>query len=525
MQTKLKISVSRSTFYSWALSVILLCAVLQTGCGQRIDPLPSTPTAGEPTVPHPLVQRDLAEIKNSGTLRMITIYNSSSYFIHKGGHAGFDYELMARFAKKYNLTLEVIIPEPGEDVISMLNSGKGDFFCGGQTSYPGLERWVTWSRPTNFVRKVVVLKADDPREDTLAALDGLTIALPYKDPFRPKIKEIALDAGINLLLREGRPLIDPEELITRISHGQMQAVIVDDIIAKSAMTYLPNLRIGVALTEGAPTVWTMRENSPDLRKAVNNFLRGHMNLTLDGKIRRSQTYGIIYDRYFENPKTIKRFRMAAHRPDKSGRISSYDELIRNQTVNTGLDWRFVAALTYQESKFYPNARSVADARGLMQVLPDFAGPQADSLFYPAANIRAGLRLMTHTFHSYAYLDSLDQLRFTLAEYHAGNGHICDARRIVMDRGGNPNQWENSLEDALPRLMQKRFYSKTRHGFYRGSETVEYVEEIMNRYRMYMHLVPLDTEAATDTTQTNQPVGEAEDISAIPGMETVRPGPK
>lgn len=509
----------------WALTVALLWCVLQAGCGQRIEPPPTSPAAGEPAIPHPIVQRDLTEIKKSGTLRMITVYNSSSYFIHKGGHAGFDYELMARFAKKHNLTLEVVIPEPGDDVISMLNSGEGDFYCGGETSYPGLEHWVTWSRPTNFVRKVVVLAADDPREDTLAALDGITIALPYKDPFRTTMQEMANEAGINLLLREGRPLIEPEELVARISHGQMQAVVVDDITAKAAMTYLPNLRIGMALTEGSPTVWMLRENSPDLRKAVNAFLRGHMNLTLEGKIRRSQTYGIIYDRYFKNPKTIKGFRMAAHRPDKSGRISRFDELIRNQTGATGLDWRFVAALTYQESRFYPNARSIADARGLMQVLPDFAGAQADSLYSPGANVRAGLRLLTHSFRSYAYLDSLDQLRFTLAEYHAGNGHICDARRIVMDRGGNPNRWEGSLEKSLPRLMQKRFYDKTRHGFYRGSETVDYVEEIMNRYRMYMRLVPLDPEAVADTLEANLPVGEAADVAGIPGMETDRPEPK
>jgi len=456
---------------------------------------------------------------------MITTYNSSNYFIHKGGQAGFDYELIARFAKKLDLTLEVVIPEPGEDIISMLNTGKGDIYCGGQTSYPGLERWVTWSRPTNFVRKVVVLAEDDPRNDTLAELDGLTIALPYKDPFRSKMLAIAEEAGIDILLREGRPLIEPEELIARISQGTMQAVVVDDITAKAAMTYLPNLRIGVGLTNGSPTVWMMRENGPELRGAINSFLRGHMNLSLEGNIRRSQTYGIIHDRYFKNPKTIKGFRLAAHRPDKSGRISRYDELIQNQTEGTGLDWRFVAALTYQESRFYPNARSIADARGLMQVIPAFAGPQADSLYTPAANVRAGLRLMTHSYHSYAYLDSLDQLRFTLAEYHAGNGHICDARRIVMDRGGNPNKWKGALERALPRLMQKRCYTNTRHGFYRGTETVDYVEEIMNRYRMYMRLVPLDPKAVPDSLEANLHVGKAEDIAGIPGMESDRPDPQ
>jgi membrane-bound lytic murein transglycosylase F len=136
----------------------------------------------------------------------------------------------------------------------------------------------------------------------------------------------------------------------------------------------------------------------------------------------------------------------------------------------------------------------------MQVIPDFAGPQADSLFVPEANMRAGLRMLKATFKSYAYLDSLDRLRFTLAEYHAGNGHVSDARRMAMDLGRDPNKWEGSLAIMLTKLMQRRYYSKTRHGFYAGAKTVEYVEEILNRYRMYMRLVPRYPEEVDDAPQ-------------------------
>jgi len=74
-------------------------------------------------------------------------------------------------------------------------------------------------------------------------------------------------------------------------------------------------------------------------------------------------------------------------------------------------------------------------------------------------------------------------------------------------------------------MQKRCYSRTRHGFYRGGETVEYVEEIMNRYRMYMRLVPLDPEVVSDTLDVNLTVGEEADPVDIPGMEPTRPDPQ
>jgi membrane-bound lytic murein transglycosylase F len=131
----------------------------------------------------------------------------------------------------------------------------------------------------------------------------------------------------------------------------------------------------------------------------------------------------------------------------------------------------------------------------MQVMPYVAGPQADSLFVPEANLRAGLRLLKGTWDGFAYLDSLERLRFTVAVYHAGFGHVADARRIAMDVTLNPNAWEGGLAETLPRLAQRRWYEDTRHGYYRGDETVRYVEDILNRYRMYMRLVPRDPDAA------------------------------
>jgi len=247
-------------------------------------------------------------------------------------------------------------------------------------------------------------------------------------------------------------------------------------------------------------------------------------LRFDGDGRRSETYGTIYDRYFEDSETIRGFQEEASRPDKSGRISRYDELIRRQAAEYDLDWRLVAALIYQESRFYPQARSKADARGLMQVLPQFAGDQADSLYVPEANLRAGMRLMKAIWNRYAYLDSLERTRFALAEYHAGHGHLTDARRLAMDLGRDPNRWEGSLATTLPLLMEQRWFSRTRHGFYRGTRTVDYVEEILARYRAYTRLLPRDP-AVIDTLRVARPDATGDEPSDLPALAADRPPPE
>jgi membrane-bound lytic murein transglycosylase F len=103
---------------------MLLAGLLCAGCQERLD------TQGRPLdapgVDHPAVDRDLGRIRESGVLRLVTHYSSSSYFIHKGGPAGFDYELVERFAREHKLSVDVVIPRHGEDMVSLLNAGKGD---------------------------------------------------------------------------------------------------------------------------------------------------------------------------------------------------------------------------------------------------------------------------------------------------------------------------------------------------------------------------------------------------------------
>ena len=513
--------VSKSGFRGRWGGLILVFSLLTTIACERIDNFGqySGPSQDGPTVPNPALSRDLEQIKASGTLRMITRYNASSYFVHRGGQAGFDYELCLRFARRLGLALEVVIPEPGEDLISLLNSGRGDVICAGLSHTADLDLYVDATRPVTFVRKVVVLPPDDPRPATLEALAGLTLTLPAHDPYLNELVRLREASGLDIAIQPGHPLVEVEELIAHVSRGEIPATVADDVVVEAVRSYLDgDVRLGPVLGERQPVVWLVRRNSPELRSELNGYLKENFQLLPGGADRRSQDYGIIYDRYFRNPRSIRNFQQEVDRPDMSGRISRFDEMVRNQAAAQGLDWRLVTALIYQESRFYPRAVSKAGARGLMQVMPAFAGPQVDSLFVPEANIRAGLRLMKGTWEGFAYLDSLERLRFTLATYHAGIGHLTDARRMGMDVNLDPNVWEGSLTETLPRLAQRRWYSQTRHGYYRGHETVRYVEEILNRYRMYKRLVPLDPDATAPVDTLGQAAADSAAFEAIKDEE-------
>jgi membrane-bound lytic murein transglycosylase F len=243
-----------------------------------------------------------------------------------------------------------------------------------------------------------------------------------------------------------------------------------------------------------PVAWAVRHNSPELRAALNDYLKHQFWVDQNGQ-HRSRFYGILYERYYQDPKQIRGFQEAAARPDLSGRISPYDDLFQTVSQKEGLDWRLVAALAFRESRFKPDAVSRAGARGLMQILPRFAGVEAGHLDDPEINVNLGVRLLREIYDGYAYLDSLNRWRFTLATYHAGVGHMADARRLAIDRGRDPNQWEGSVEASLPHLREQKFYSEARHGLFHGEQTVAYVQDILNRYRLYRQLVPDPDSAA------------------------------
>ena len=466
-------------------------ALLVAGCREPVPRAQADLAPPAPAIPHARVERDLRDLRSDGTLRVLFRYDSSNYFLHQGGQAGFEYDLMERFARERGLTISAVVTEPGADIVSLLNDGTGDIACGSLMAEPEHEQWVALTRPTNFARKVLVLPADDDRADATTALAGLTVTLPAHDPFRRDLVRLSEAGGWGLKLGESPARLDAEDLVAEVARGRLDAAVVDDLVAQAALTYRDDVRVSLVLGEKRPTVWFVRQNSPELRAALNAFLRSHLNIDADGRERRSHEYAALHERYFEDPNSIRRFRAAHLRPDLGGAISEYDDLIRARAGAFGMDWHVVAALIYQESRFEPEARSIAGALGLMQVLPSVAGAQADSLLHPGANLTAGVRLLRTIYDAYAYCDSLDRWCFTLAEYHAGPSRIADARRIAIEQRRDPNRWEGSVAVTLPKMAEAAWSGKIVSAPCAGGRTVRYVNQILNRARLYAQVVPLD----------------------------------
>jgi len=186
-----------------------------------------------------------------------------------------------------------------------------------------------------------------------------------------------------------------------------------------------------------------------------------------------------------------------HRRAESGvrttTISPYDELIRRYAADLGWDWRMLASVLYQESKFAIGSRSFRGAQGLMQVMPSTAAYYGiDNLLDPEQNIIAGtshLKRLQNMFRKYD-LSKEELIKFTLAAYNAGEGRIIDCRNLAEAKGMDNSQWDEVVK-VIPLMREDSILEEpsVRLGKFKGHETIDYVESVLSHYEAFCEICP------------------------------------
>lgn len=447
------------------------------------------------------IDRDYAEIKQSGELRVITRYSSNTYFLHQGLEWGFEYELVQKFADENDLALEITVVGPGENPYDMLNEGKGDVIAANYTMTSERKKYVSFTRPYNIVNQQLVFSdevKDAPQTIEEVAERGIPITVRRNSSYYYRLNELR-DQGVNLPIHIVSNKKDTESLLFEISENNYSATVADNNIFQASNKYMKGLQKGPVIAENDSIGWAIRQNAPDLENKLNGFLYKHFRFDeADKNPKRSTFLNILRKRYFQEGPQIADYYNPQIDRVSGGVISPYDDLIKEVADSAGVDWLLVASIIAQETKFNPSSKSWAGAVGLMQVLPRYSEVQNEELLYDESiNIKEGVRIIKEHLQHYSYMDSTNKWSFALAAYNAGQGHVADARRLAVDHNKDPNKWENA-SDALLKLMQRKYYKDARYGFCRGIETVRYVKEIKNRYRTYQTILALDEEDETGT---------------------------
>jgi membrane-bound lytic murein transglycosylase F len=224
-------------------------------------------------------------------------------------------------------------------------------------------------------------------------------------------------------------------------------------------------------------LWIVTEENYDILRSMNRWF-GYFSQTRD------------YERL--DYKYYSRYRRVSYPNGQVYVLSPYDHIIKEYARNIGWDWRLLASLVYQESKFSISARSYRNAHGLMQLLPSTAASFGiENLFDPEENIKAGTMFLKRlsTLYDNPEIDSLNRIKLILASYNAGEGRVRDIRNVAEYKKVSSHNWD-SLKTVIPYMNHKDSLPEglLRHGSFKGTETMNYVDEIINRYENYKVLV-------------------------------------
>lgn len=451
---------------------------------------------------------DLDAIKKRNVLRVLTRNNSTSYFLHRGVEAGFHYELAKMFADELGVRLEMVVPKASRDLIPWLLEGRGDIVLAAiGDDAPRIDRVATTRPYLTSPLVVVTRKGHEPKVDSLQTLQQVTTLVQPSSSTLARLRQVSKEQGLKFDLRAVRETVEAEDLLDFVADGRADAAVVVERIASAELLVRDDLEISATLdVEPIRSVVAVRKEDEKLFAATDSFLRRNVRGTL---------FNIFYKRFHENKRRTKRFHNEEVRADKDGAISPYDTEFQLAAKTAGVDWRLLAAQAYQESRFNPKAKSEWGAVGLMQMLPSTAREMGvNDPWDPGQSIIGGaayLGKMVKRFKS-DDVQLKDAVRFALAAYNCGMGHVDDARRLAKKRGLNPNRWFDNVAKAMLLLEKPRFYRHARYGYARGSEPFRYVSEIQTRYDNYVALTEKKG-PAPDALQA--PAGDSAEGAAAP----------
>ncbi|MBW2229975.1 MAG: transporter substrate-binding domain-containing protein [Deltaproteobacteria bacterium] len=430
---------------------------------------------------------DLEDVLERRYLRVLTSLNSFDYFIYQGHYAGYQYEMVrafidhlnAKYAKGRNapkIQFE-LLPVATEELIPMLVEGRGDVIASRMTITPERRSLVLYSSAYRKIDELVVTQRDIAARGEIPDLSGRRVAVRRSSSYHASLQtesgrlKAAGKAPIQVQTVDER--LETEDILALVANGVFDFSVADSIVAEIAVELYPKLVILPQLTlrRDGQLAWAAHLGATHLVAEMNEFLLEYKHGSLLGNI------GV--KRYFEDHERLRT------RMEKGDRVvlSTYDDEFRNYAEQYGFDWRLMAAMAYQESRFRQNIRNRYGATGLFQIKPKTAKePYVD--IYPIAgeenasnNIHAGVKYLAwiknRYFDGIEEMRERDRVRLALAAYNAGPATIINARNKAKRMGLDPLRWFRNVELALLAM--------------RKPEPVKYVSEINQRYLSYVML--------------------------------------
>ncbi|MDH5179551.1 MAG: membrane-bound lytic murein transglycosylase MltF [Gammaproteobacteria bacterium] len=411
----------------------------------------------------------LAEVKERGELRIVTRNAPTTWYEkHNGQFAGIEYDMALAFAEHLGVKPRFIIKETIEDILTSLSSGEADIAAAGLTITDSRETEFRFGPSYQSVKQQVICRRDAKQQPrAIEALDSQQLHVAARTSYAERLTELQQDyPQLNWRQHDEH---DTEYLLRRVWLRKLDCTVADTNIFAVNQRYYPELAVMFDLSDDTPLAWAMRNNAGLLQAAVENWFSGFKE---SGKLT------VLLDRYYGHLDSFDYVDTQKFRKRITSRLPRYRKWFKQAAKKYRIDWRLLAALSYQESHWNPRAKSPTGVRGIMMLTqPTARQLGVKSRLDPEASIFAGARYLAQIRRRLPKsIKEPERTWMALAAYNFGFGHLMDGMQLAEQLGKDPQVWVE-LEEVLPLLSQQRYYRTLKHGYARGGEAVYYVKQI------------------------------------------------
>jgi len=420
-------------------------------------------------------QDSLARIRSEGVLRIVTRNGPTTYYENRGSGTGFEYVLAKMFANHLDVDLEVTPVYGIDDLFEHLQKGRADLAAASLTPSPERARVFEFGPTYMKVRQFVIYRRGKAYADATPDLFGKRLRVMQNSSQEETL--IALREEFPDLEWDAPPKLETTDLLEQLENGEIDFAVIDsnDYIANKG--FYPQLRVAFSIGEPGALAWALGNKLDNTRllKELDNFF---------ATIRQTGELASLVERFYGHNESNTQINSQTFVENVESRLPEYKDLIEQVALEYEIDWRLLAAISYQESYWNPRAVSPTGVKGMMMLTRNTAKEMGvDYRFDARQSLRGGARYFKKMYQLISdEIREPDRSWFALAAYNIGRGHMEDARTLTEQQGGNPDHWKD-VKERLPLLRQRKYFSTTRFGFARGDEAVNYVQNIRHYYSL------------------------------------------
>lgn len=451
------------------LSVTLL---VFTGCNK--------PASSEKTT-----EIDSAAKPATNVITFVTLNSPNTYYVNSDKEfAGLEYDLAVLFAEYLGNDTQVkfIVADSIEKVIAAIINKQANIAAADLTVTKEREQLINFSLPYEDVQQQVIYNADETKNPvkTIKDLVSVHMVVPAATSFAERLEKLQQkEPG---LMWEERKDMHSEKLLEEVASGGIDYTVADSHLVSVLQNYHPNLSVAFSLGEPEKIAWGFsKTGKPELLKKANAFFT---------KIKKDGTLRNLIDRYHGNAKRLKPIDVKSYLSKSRTLLPKYKRLFQQAQEITGLDWRLLAAISYQESHWDTFNTSPTNVRGLMMLTEDTADRMGvTDRLDPKQSIPAGAKyisLMVDTIPD--RVPEPDRTYMALAAYNIGYAHVEDARVLAQRLKMNPDSWAD-VKKTLVMLNDPSYYVNAKYGYCSGGAPVIFVESIRSYHNILTRFEP------------------------------------